>query len=287
MSRQSRKSAISLLGFVLGIAAFSSPAFAAASTGGQSTTTASNVEKPGKGEKTSGGDLTATYSGSALETSDQDRVSTLELEVAPWIATSKNTKLDGYLDLSRDMNNYGETTIADARVGFLHNPIRLSKVFQYRPKAVLYLPADAKKREVNSFLGAVGFGNRILFETGILSGYYQLGLTKNVYRYETTGDSGESNPSWSLGNVLKMGLSVDRFSLDVTGSVTQKWTFEATPSSSFEVSEELGATLSKVWAVSVGHSNGDSLFLANGSDSNFSFANGNTSKFYLSVNYTL
>jgi hypothetical protein len=247
-------------------------------------TGASNAAPTATVKKGFGGDLTATWSGSALESADRDRVSTLDLELAPWIALGHSLRADAYVSATRDMNGYQESKMTDGRLGILREPVALSRVFKARPKMTVYLPVEPEKREVNSFIGALGASGRVLFEKDVLSGYYQIGLTRNFYSYTTTG-KGESNPEWSLGHALKTDLRLGALTLDLTGLLTTKRTFEGTPSSTFEVSEELDWGLG-AWTVGVGHTNGASLYQANGADSNFSFANGNTSKFYANANYS-
>ncbi len=231
-----------------------------------------------------GVDLTATYTASAKETSDRDRVSSLDFELAPWVAVGRNYKADGYVSVAKDLNGYLESKVTDARLGFFHNPIPLSKVWQYRPKVTVFLPVDSEKRDVNSFRTAVSMGNRFLFERGNLTGFWQTSFGKNFYQYTTTG-AGDSNPSFSVSNSLKANLSFGKFYLEVTPAASTRWTYEGTPSTTFDIAEEIGMGLG-AWTIGLGHTNSDSLYQANGSDSNFTFFNGNTSKLYLTANLT-
>ncbi len=248
---------------------------------GQSSAQANNIAGPTPGRKRFGASAAMTYSASARSTADTDRSSETDLEIAPWAAVGRHLTMDGYLGISRPTNGYRETRFADGRIGIFRNSMKLSQHWLFRPKATLFLPLNSDNRTIHSFRTGLNLAGRLMFATGALQGFYQLSGTQNFYRYTTTG-TGESNPARSLSHVVKGVYSWRQMYFDLTGSVASRWTFAGTPSTTFGISEEIGFSEGQ-WSIGLGHSNSDSLYQANGSETNLTFFSGYTSKYYVSA----
>lgn len=264
------------------------PSDSSVSSGGAAPTAQSVVsvrssETVVKG-KTSGADLSLTFAASARRTEDESRTSATDFELAAWKAIGKRLRVDGYVGATRDTNGLEETKLADARIGILHNPILIARRLQYRPKLTIFLPTDSDRRKIDSFRTGISLNNRLSFQKQNFFSFYQLSATKNFYQYETSGN-GESNPSHSFSHTLNLNYAVGNFYVGFTPNLVNRWTFSGTPSTSFSLSEEFGYGWQD-WMLAIGHTNSDSLYKANGADTNFTFFNGNTSKYYLTANYT-
>lgn len=109
---------------------------------------------------------------------------------------------------------------------------------------------------------------------------------------------------------LNAGRNFHRFKQDINGTILNEYTFRETlagsytyknvsasanlilyhginyqggASQSFEHSQELGYTFSKIWSASIGHTNSGAWFRPNGQDSNLKLINENDSIIYLST----
>lgn len=251
-----------------------------------SAASAANVVPVAKKKSVVGADLTTTMTTSTVDTDTSDRSTGMDFEFAPWVQVSKQIKLDAYIAANQDLRGDREFKLANSRLGIANTPVEiLGPSLKYRAKLTWALPTNETDRELASFRSSLSLANRFYYElVPDLSGYYQLSLGRGIYRYDTTA-AGESNNEWTLANTLLMNYDIKKFYLQLVPRISSTRTFRGTDSTRFELTEEVGLNFDK-FAVGIGHTNSDNLYLANGRDSNFSVFDRDTSNYYLTTNIT-
>ncbi len=252
----------------------------------ESAMSAAPVAPQPKKSKRFGADLTNTISTSVVNAGANERSTTNDVELAPWVQLNKILKLDLYVAVSKDLERERKLTLQNTMLGLSHRPVSIiGDELKYRLKVSAILPTNEKDREMASLRGGVSLGNRFLISPKVLpafSSYYQLSLGKSFHGYDTTV-SGQSNNQFSVGHTLLMNVDISQFYVQVVPRITSKFTYEGTPSSSFELAEEIGMNIGK-FSIGLGHTNSDNLVKANGRDSNFSVFDRDTSNYYMLAN---
>lgn len=241
---------------------------------------------PANGPKTVGGFLTNTFSTSVTNLGADERQTSNELQLLTWKQINKLLRADLFVSASQSLHGERRLLLQNTMLGLMHTPVPvLGDVLSYRLKVTVILPTNENDRELASLRGAVVLGNRFFINIKALpalSSFYQLNLSKSFHGYETTA-SGESNNQFSVGHTLLTNFDIGKFYVQVVPRVSSRWTYEGTPSSSFELAEEVGVNLGR-FSLGVGHTNSDNLVKANGRDSNFSVFDRDTSTYYMTAN---
>lgn len=109
-----------------------------------------------------------------------------------------------------------------------------------------------------------------------------LSLRRNFHRYDTDLE-GQPNPQYSSRQSLMVGYAFGAFSLDSEFHHINSWSYGGRLNEEFEHAEEFTFSATDSLALSLGHTNGGSVFKANGYESNYQLIDDNNSLVYARV----
>ena len=108
---------------------------------------------------------------------------------------------------------------------------------------------------------------------------------RNFHAYDEDINGSVLN-EYSSNQGLNLGYALGNWSITVDYLNKTRWTYQNNVKSTFELSEELGYQINKMFAVALGHTNAGSTLKDNGTDSNIDFYNENSSTVYGSLTLT-
>ena len=177
--------------------------------------------------------------------------------------------------------------VNDSSVALYTTPSPVSKYLLMSFNAGAIAPTSKISRDNKGRQGAlktgvtiIGNPNRLIPGLGIAG---IITATRNFNEYETT-KAGAVNTAWSSVQTLSVSYDLPKgFSLSGEFTHQNTWSYQDVAKESFSFSQEVGYQLTKTFSLSLGHTNGGSIFKPNGTDSNVALVDENSSVIYAAL----
>lgn len=235
--------------------------------------------------------LQVTRSASLYDFQDGTRNDSLNYELSPSMQTSIGTfkALASYTqnlnDKSQTASDWNDTAIIYAfpptSWQMTDNTIRIS----YSLTAAIPTSQNSIKRDhLQTSLSA-----KIGFSVSPLADGFTYGMSisagRNLHAYEEDINGNVLN-QYSSNQNISLGYTQGDWNLSLDFTNRSRLTYRNNTKSAFEVSEEIGYSLTDNMSFSVGHTNAGPTLKANGTDSNIELYNENTSSVYAGMSWT-
>lgn len=275
----------SLLSFsILALAALSGP-HALAETTATSLATAPSESKP-LGALSLRADLQA-----ATNSYRNDRKTESSYTLRPsyqWNEDFTSSAKVGFTKQHYELENF---LMEDSSVSLKRTPVAITQSLTWAPAVVAIFPTNKKSRVEDSLQWGANLDNTFEFTTPGFAGLkwtYVLSLRYRAYEF-LTSTTGVSNSPYRVSNLLSVAYQVNpTIDIDITFNPISSWTERTRAATTiFELSQEIGAQVSKNVRLTVGHSNLANAYKENGRDSNLSVYNAESSTFYGTLTLTL
>lgn len=191
------------------------------------------------------------------------------------------------LDFTKDLTGERKSAVQN---GYL---AALGKIYQYKRFQIsgdgrITLPFSEEDRKTNSFITKITLTPTFSYAiddywTLSYKPYYMLAF----HKYQTAVD-GTSNSRHVLYNIFSVNCSpVEKLSLSLVYFHVLRWSYQGNrKEDQFKLMQEIGYQVTKDLGVSVGHSNGGSLYKADGVEKNIGFYNEDESRVYAAVSWS-
>lgn len=231
--------------------------------------------------------LSLSRSTNLVDYQDGSRSDSVDYAFSPSLKTSFGTLATSvaYSQNLRDQYNSTASGWSDIPLIFSFKPktfvwIERNAKVQYSVTAVVPVSQySVKKDQLQTALsGKIGFslmpaeGNGFGFVAGF-------SLGKNFHSFEEDINGSVLN-QYSSNQSAGISYSYNDWSLSADFVNRTRWTYKNNVKSSFEISEEIGYSISPNFSVAIGHTNAGATLKANGADSNVELYNENTSIVY-------
>jgi hypothetical protein len=157
------------------------------------------------------------------------------------------------------------------------------KRFVLKPGLSLTLPQSKVSRELKNLEFAIGGKLAASIKPEFLvkgfSFSASLGLNRSIHRYETALN-GAMNNQYASKQGIVTGYAIGAFSFDLEISHINAWTYKGGMRESYEHNESASVGFADYYSFTVGHTNGGSVFKANGYESNYRLIDENNSMVY-------
>jgi hypothetical protein len=253
------------------------------------STTQAKTEKVPE-PKTFGIDLEVSRNTSLIDYKDGSRSDGLEIAVVPSVKAF-NGKISATLAYSQNLRNqYSQTEndFADVPVSYAFKAIPLGFMktnFVYSLTALIPVSKSSRiKDELQTALsGRVGFsmapeGNGFKASAGITLG-------RNFHAFEEDINGAVLN-KYSSNQNLNLGYLLNDWSASLSFVNRSRQTYKGNTKSSFELTEEIGYSVSDNFSLALGHTNAGSTLKANGLDSNIVLIDENSSMIYGTIGFS-
>lgn len=194
-------------------------------------------------------------------------------------------RLDG--SYSQDPKRPQNDDFNDTSLGLVRAPFELGKLIKLGYKVGAVAPTSKKSSTLQNMQGAATAGltvminpDRLIPGLAVVSG---LSLRRNFHQYDTAMN-GEVNTQYSSSQSLSVGYDW-AYGISTTVEFVHKngLTYQNNIKESFEHTEEIGYEINKTISVAVGHTNSGNALKPNGTDSNVSLIDENSSLVYASA----
>ncbi|MEQ1721970.1 MAG: hypothetical protein ABL930_02260 [Pseudobdellovibrio sp.] len=265
-----------------------------ANTQNSTTTATSNtkVTKPAPVATTPDFNISVSISRSTslIDFQDGTRSDSMDYSVSPSLKVSFGTfsTVLAYSQNLRDEYTKTASDWSDIPVSFSFNSTKFKLTDEQNARISYSLTAvipnsqySVKKDQLQTSLsGKIGFsvapiGDGFSYGVGV-------SLGRNFHAYEEDINGSVLN-QYSSNQSLSLGYGMGDWSIGADFINRTRLTYKGNTKSSFEISEELGYSVSEHFSVAIGHSNGGSTLKPNGTDSNIDIYNENNSTVYGSL----
>ena len=232
---------------------------------------------------------------SLVDFQDGSRSDGMDLTVKPSVVLSfgKFSTTIAYSQNLRDQYSTTENDFADIPISFSLKPTELNWIKNFDTKigysTTVVIPVSqlsTKKDQLQTSISAKialsiapsNDGDGFSIGTSVSAG-------RNFHAYDEDINGSVLN-EYSSNQGLNLGYALGNWSITVDYLNKTRWTYQNNVKSTFELSEELGYQINKMFAVALGHTNAGSTLKDNGTDSNIDFYNENSSTVYGSLTLT-
>ncbi len=228
---------------------------------------------------------------SLIDHQDGSRSDSMDFSISPGVRFSFG-RLMTYFSYSQNLRDeYSETEndFGDVPVTFIFPSTTLDGWIKEYKSSIGYsttaaIPASklSTKRDQlqTSLSGKISYSltpNDEGFSFGV-----SISAGRNFHQFEEDINGNVLN-QYSSNQGIKIGYGIGDWSLDVDYIHKTRWTYKGNIKTSFELSQEIGYQISKIYSVAVGHTNAGSSLKPNGTDSNIEFLNESNSVVYGSL----
>jgi hypothetical protein len=218
---------------------------------------------------------------------DGGDLSSLDYAIYPMFSFSELVRLKFGLEGTQNQRDSEKSQLNSAFTNLSTAPLAVSDFFDWSPSVSLSIPVnkdqiDRKSLQASSSLGATVMINQDQLPSNISTGIMFL-FGKYFYEYTTT-TAGEINTDYSMRQVLYGNVQITKW-LSLYGELHHIWQadFNGNGTDGFDSKEEIAISPDVNWSFLVGHTNGGSVFKADGMSNNISLINENSSMMYLGV----
>jgi hypothetical protein len=213
--------------------------------------------------------------------------SSLDYAIYPTFTFNKWIRLKFGLEGTQNQRDSEKSQLNSVFSNLSTTPLAMTDFFDWSPSISLSLPVnkdqiDRKSMQASSSLGLTLMINQDQLPKSLSAGVLLL-FGKYFYEYSTS-TAGDVNTDYSMRQVLYGNLQISKW-LSVYGEFHHIWqvNFESNGTDGFDSKEEIAISPYDNWSFLLGHTNGGSVFKADGMSNNVSLINENSSMMYLGV----
>lgn len=272
-----------LIGFVI-TALMAAPAFA--NNNASPTSATSIMQAPKKEGRRWSGFINASRSTNLVNHEDGSQTDAVDYLTRLNLKLTNNYSVRVQGGYSQDLKDSENNDFSNTTISLRRSPFDLNNIFKstYRIGMIAPTSKDAYKRQ-NLLTGVTVGTDLIINPDRLISGFEIMGsinLTRNIHQYETALD-GAVNTQYSSSQVVSMSYSFESgISISADFTHLNTWSYQNVMRDSFDFSQELGYEINPTFSIAAGHSNSGSSLKPNGTDSNVSLMDENSSIIYAS-----
>lgn len=274
----------------LGVLAVSVLAQPALANYNATATSAYNLQQPKKEGRRWSGFINASRSSNLVDFQDGTRQESADYLTRFNYKLTENYSARISGGYSQDLRYSENSDFSDTSLSLNRTPVKAGShlLLGYRVSASIPTSKDSHKRQslqTAISTGLVGMVNPERLIPGLeISGSISVG--RNIHQYETALD-GRVNNQYTSAQALSVGYGL-KYGLSLSAEFVHKnaWSYQGGMRDSFEMSQELGLEINRVFSVALGHTNSGSSLRPNGNDSNVQIIDEKSSIVYGSLTAT-
>ena len=235
------------------------------------------------------GSVSATYSQSLVDHEDGTKAASNTISASLSAALSENYTLSGQISATQDVNDQESDQangVSDLGISLAQKRVQLADWLKGGFNISSTLPVSKYSREYQGFQGSIGASYSFSLTDEVLAKGFKTGISiggsRNFHEFETDASGRILNP-YSMKESLSTSYEIKDFSISFDFLHRHAWNYKGSVSEAFELSQELGYSVTPQWGVALGHSNAGSWLAPNGRDSNLKLINEDDSIIYGSM----
>lgn len=237
--------------------------------------------------------LSTTVQLQSSTTADQSNVesrsSSLSLLLTPKYRLTQELSVSGELMGSKELAGEQKFTLADAVLTGRHLSPEFLPGTRFTPGISLQLPTSEKSRNDYNMYAGLGVLPRVsanfakIWDDPNLDMSYQMGFYRLFHAYDRS-ESGSPLSEYKLAHRGDVSYQLGRrFRADILFIYTSAWTYQNSQIDTFTSDQSITWIADPRWEITVGHTNEGNALRPDGSTTNISLANSNSSTFYGSL----
>lgn len=235
--------------------------------------------------------LSNSFNSSLHSSSDEDHAFDTDIAIQPVYSLSNGAILTAYISGNKDLKGERLFSWNDVVLGISKTMVKQGD-FSMSGKISSYIPLsesskDDRKLQTGFAIGpsfSYGFADQGMENLSML---YSPSIRLNFYEFETSL-KGRSNTQYSLRNTLGFSYSMtESLDFSLTGRYARNFTYNGNQKDSYELSQELGMTLTPETSLAIGHITGGSPLAPNGENTDIDIFDSRESTIYISFGLSL
>ncbi|MFP5518516.1 MAG: hypothetical protein ACLGGX_01330 [Bdellovibrionia bacterium] len=213
----------------------------------------------------------------------------LNFEWSPAVRLTPLWALSSTLAYDEDLKYQEESDFQDVPLRASYSGFKIPNKIHFNLNLTGIFPVSKRSTKLNELLFAGSAALAAQLDPSLtgnwgLSAFVSLG--QNFHQYETS-ISGTVLNQYVSNQGIAASYSWSRIKLSAEFVHRNALSYQGSLKESFEHTESLSLGINSATKVSIGHTNGGSIFKANGVDSNISLLNENASQFWMALNLAI
>jgi hypothetical protein len=216
-----------------------------------------------------------------------DREAESNVDIIPSVYLGQGFSTSGRLIVTKEETGARNTTVSNARINLNKAGPNIGRDFESRFTVAGVAPTNEESRKRDRLQGAGILATRIKGQaTSILGLTYTLSAQQNSHEF-TVNAEGSPLVQYTLTNALDLDIEILKdWNLGLSGYYRQGWTYQGSQRQTYGSEINLIHTVAKNWEISAGIANEGKAFKANGTESNITIYDQNTTVVQAAVTFT-